>query len=120
MDLYCTARMKTLHTYLPTKDACRSECRGCTGNETLCFSRVSVLFPLMYIAICNRNLFSILSLGFTNIMDFSGSHVTTQWHRNAIDSSKYFNKIMDRKQLSVPETLDSAYHKIVAENRNKL
>ncbi|KMQ93995.1 52 kda repressor of the inhibitor of the protein kinase-like protein [Lasius niger] len=48
------------------------------------------------------------------------SHATTQWHRNAIVSSKNFEKIMDRQQLSVHEALDSAYHKEVEENRVKL
>ncbi|XP_011351324.2 zinc finger MYM-type protein 1-like [Ooceraea biroi] len=48
------------------------------------------------------------------------SHATTQCHRDAIVSSKNFEKIMDRQQLSVHEALDSAYHKEVEENRVKL
>ncbi|XP_042913321.2 52 kDa repressor of the inhibitor of the protein kinase-like [Parasteatoda tepidariorum] len=48
------------------------------------------------------------------------SHETSQWHREALTSSKNFEDIMNRKQLSVYESLDSAHNKKIENNRLKL
>lgn len=47
-------------------------------------------------------------------------HARSKWHCDALASSHTFEKIMDRRALSVHESLNTAYHKQVEENRLKL
>lgn len=48
------------------------------------------------------------------------AHATSKWHCDALSSSNTFEKIMDRRELSVHESLNTVYHKEVEENRLKL
>jgi Domain of unknown function (DUF4371)/hAT family C-terminal dimerisation region len=48
------------------------------------------------------------------------SHAKSQWHINVTASSIHFQNVMKKQQLGINEVLDTAYHRKIEENRDKL
>jgi hypothetical protein len=59
-------------------------------------------------------------LKYQKFYEAAQSDATSKWHCDALASLNTFEKIVDRRGLSVHEALNTAYHKEVEESRMKL